>query len=456
MMSNFTLTFTVAAGQATSLPRHTPHDAVELIYTDRLCLRFYYDFRPEPLVLTADCKLGDNVRAEVSDAVIRLYVNSELCDEEWPCGKLCCDVDGFTGDFAVTFGTDAGTSNDLRCRKGISADMLRLPGVNIGDCMPYSDIDTVDITDLGAIQTLDKIQTSDGRYHLFWLYDRHHHRSKWGLGAHQWAHCSTRDFVTWDEHPMAIAITSPDEGSICTGSVTRTEDGWSAWYAVRMSDGSPARLTRATSGDNEHYTKSGEYFVLPERYHRPSARDPKVFCVDGKYHMLVTTSLLVRPDDTDHNAANRETASVGCLAHLVSDSSDMHGFRDLGALILTGKNQPECPDWFRIGDYYYLVWSICGTAYYAWSEKPFGDGSLDISATDGIPPRHNDSTAERLNGWSLSPDGIDCGRVPKSAVLPATGERIFTGFVAENGYAGDVVFAVARQNPDGSLSFERI
>ena len=33
-----------------------------------------------------------------------------------------------------------------------------------------------------------------GRYHVFYLYDRRHHRSKFGKGAHYFEHLSTADF----------------------------------------------------------------------------------------------------------------------------------------------------------------------------------------------------------------------------------------------------------------------
>ena len=39
-----------------------------------------------------------------------------------------------------------------------------------------------------------------GRYHLFYLFDRRHHESKFGRGAHYFEHISTPDFKTWTEH----------------------------------------------------------------------------------------------------------------------------------------------------------------------------------------------------------------------------------------------------------------
>jgi beta-fructofuranosidase len=46
----------------------------------------------------------------------------------------------------------------------------------------------------------------DGRYHVFYLYDRRHHYSKMGQGGHYFEHISTTDFKTWTEHEAATPI----------------------------------------------------------------------------------------------------------------------------------------------------------------------------------------------------------------------------------------------------------
>lgn len=45
-----------------------------------------------------------------------------------------------------------------------------------------------------------------GRYHLFYLFDRRGHASKFGKGAHYFEHLSTADFKTWTEHDAATPI----------------------------------------------------------------------------------------------------------------------------------------------------------------------------------------------------------------------------------------------------------
>jgi hypothetical protein len=46
----------------------------------------------------------------------------------------------------------------------------------------------------------------EGRYHVFYLYDRRHHASKLGVGGHYFEHFSTTDFINWTEHEAATPI----------------------------------------------------------------------------------------------------------------------------------------------------------------------------------------------------------------------------------------------------------
>jgi hypothetical protein len=56
-----------------------------------------------------------------------------------------------------------------------------------------------------------------GRYHVFYLYDRRHHASKFGAGAHYFEHLSTADFHTWTEHEAATPL---EEQWECIGTGT--------------------------------------------------------------------------------------------------------------------------------------------------------------------------------------------------------------------------------------------
>ena len=367
---------------------------------ENLLFSVLYSFNPDMLSMTAKASENDRITVKIFPFRIELYVNDKLCDEEWPCGQhflensnLCenqCDLSisqaapSLTKDLPSVLYT-------FENAEGWRPD----ENVFAGDCMPYID---------------------DGRYHVIYLYDRHHHKSKWRKGAHQWAHISTADFKTWQAHPMMVEITEDWEGSICTGSHIRKGDIHYLFYTVRTCDGSPAPISRSISKDGYHFEKDLSYrFSLSEKYMSSDARDPKIVMgEDGLYHMIITTGL----------AENGK----GCLAHLVSQDLDTWTEIDEPIYISPDDNQPECPDYFKLGDYYYLIFSHRSIGQYLYSKEPF-------------------------TGWQKPDiDRIPCESVPKCA---AWGDKIvFSGYKGEGGYAGTLTFRTATQGKDGLLVFE--
>ena len=334
-------------------------------------------------------------------AAIRLFDGSELADEEWLLGACAA------GEWAVRTGEDV-SGYDLRAGTcAVCGEERRFTGpmqffvpagynAGVGDCMPFS---------------------REGRYCLYYLFDRRGHASKQRLGAHQWGQISSADLKTWTVHPLAIPITEQWEGSICTGSLIRREDRFFAFYAVRMADGSPARLTWAVSEDGVHFRKAGRFFTLTHPYEPISARDPMVFeGADGLYHMLVTTSLA---DGGPYG---------GCLAHLTS--ADLERWTQQAPFIVPGyADQPECSDYFEWNGYYYLVFSNFATARYRISRGPFGP-------------------------WMRPKDDIlDTIESQVAKTAPFQGRRLVTGFLCRRPrtYAGNAVTHELFQRQDGTL-----
>ena len=335
------------------------------------------------------------------DYSFRLYGDSELKDEEWPLGALPAsewDVEWDEKLCRLTFCDPDQQAAGREMKLSGPMQYFTWPGNNtgVGDCMPFE---------------------REGRYCLYYLFDRRGHRSKGGLGAHQWAQISSADLKTWTLHPMAIPITEQWEGSICTGSLIEKEGIIYAFYAVRMSDGSAARMTWATSKDGVHFMKSGKYFALTQPYEPVSARDPKVFLgEDGKYHMLVTTSL------------SALDSYGGCLAHLIS--TDLMEWKQLDPFIVPGYyDQPECSDYFAWNGWYYLIFSSFATARYRLSRHPSGP-------------------------W-MKPEYDILDSVENQVVKTAAygNRRLMTGFLARipRTYAGNALTHELIQNPDGTL-----
>jgi hypothetical protein len=274
-------------------------------------------------------------------------------------------------------------------QSGPSMQYWKPPGhnTNVGDCMPFF---------------------HDGTLHLFYLFDRRHHGSKFGLGAHQWAHASTRDLVRWTHHPMAIPITEEREASICTGSVFFHAGTYYAYYATRMADGSGERLSLATSTGGVRFQKTlPNPFAGPEKGYGPrDYRDPNVFQDprSGLFHMLV--------------AARLADARGGCLAQLVS--RDLRNWKLAEPFLVTG-HVPECPDHFAWNGWYYLI-----STRYWMSRSPTGP-------------------------WTRPPvDALDVLYVPKTAAFTGN-RRIYASWLPEGGWGGCAVFRELIQHPDGTL-----
>ncbi|MBR7161021.1 MAG: hypothetical protein IKD07_01260 [Clostridia bacterium] len=365
-----------------------------------LTVSVQYDYNRTPLSLNSKIKQGDCIAVTVLTHRLELYVNGELKDEEWPCGNRLFDS---TDPFIPFADVRVAEYAEAECRQPcVIASFENAEGwypgngVFVGDCMPYR---------------------RDGEYHVLYLKDRHHHQSKWGLGAHQWEHISTKDFKKWEIHPMAVPITDPSEGSICTGSWVRKDGKEYLYYTVRRGRGLPAPVCRSVSDDGYHFEKDDGFgFTVSDRYHASGARDPKVIWGDdGRYHMFLTTAL------TENGR--------GCLAHYVS--MDMEAWEDIGTpiYISPSTDQPECPDYFVYGGKYYLVFSLCGRARYMISDQPF-EGFREPKCSE-----------------------IPCESVPKGADW--NGKLVFAGFRKMGGYAGSMTFKAATASEDGELIFEK-
>ena len=360
-----------------------------------------YDYERRPLSLNGEISVGDSVEVVLMNHRIELYINGELKDEEWPAGKIFFEMgDMFVPEVKVAVSEYVEKNEEF---PAVISSFENAEGwypgngVFVGDCMPYRRND---------------------EYHVLYLKDRHHHKSKWGLGAHQWEHISTVDFKKWDIHPMAVPITDESEGSICTGSWIKHGDKEYLYYTVRMGRGIPAPIRRSVSSDGYNFEKDkGFGFTVSDKYHGASARDPKVIKgEDGLFHMFLTTSLI--------------SENKGCLAHYVS--KDMETWEDFGEPIYIAPNadQPECPDYFRYNGKHYLIFSLRGKAHYMISDQPF-DGF--VMPEESIVP---------------------CESVPKCAEW--NGKMIFAGFRSIDGYGGSMTFKSAESDENGELVFNEL
>ena len=255
----------------------------------------------------------------------------------------------------------------------------------------------------------------DGTFHFFYLVDKDHHRGLGGLGGHQWAQATSRDLRHWTHQPLAIALTSEEEASICTGSLFWWDGVYYGFYATRRRDDRSEHASLAVSADGIVFTKTERNpFLSPGPELRDGFRDPHVFRDErtGLFHLIISTMLA---------EGNR-----GCLAHYTS--RDLRAWQPAAPFHIEGGEVPECPDTFRMGDTYYLMFSFGGVARYRYATDPLGPW---------LTPEQ-----DILDG--------PAARVMKTAAF-GPDRRIGTTGVWPHGYAGYAVFREIIQRPDGTL-----
>jgi len=214
----------------------------------------------------------------------------------------------------------------------------------VGDCIPFS---------------------HDGTYYLYWLLDSGHHSALNGLGGHQWVVSTTKDLKTWTHYPVVLGIDEEWEKSICTGSVVYYDKKFYAFYATRLLVEGQVneQLSYAVSDDGIHFQKQqpNPFYTSAPGYSKRDFRDPKVFVDKQGFFNLFVSSREI-------NSPIRK--ADGALVHMTS--KDFKTW-DVKAPVLTGQSSvPECPDYFKWNDWYYLVYGHKGDTYYVKSKEPYG------------------------------------------------------------------------------------
>ena len=210
------------------------------------------------------------------------------------------------------------------------------------------------IYDVGTSRRLGDFQAFwwNGRYHLYYI------------RARGWEHISTYDMVHFEEYPTAIAGGSEDDQDwqIFTGSIIEREGVFYAFYCGNNTrliarGGCEEVQMRATSTDLITWTKDSAWRLPPPTEHYTSVawRDPYVFWNDEyrEYWMLITAQLKEGPAKS---LVTECRTGVGCVTFFAS--SDLDHWQERRPLWTPGLyDTTECPDMFRIGGWWYLIFS---------------------------------------------------------------------------------------------------
>lgn len=256
-----------------------------------------------------------------------------------------------------------------------------------------------------------------------------------------WAAVTTTDFARFADRGVVLPSGGADaEDFDCyTGSVVTGDDGvLHLFYTghnprIRTEDGDVQVVCHATSsGDPGAWVRHPEWtFGALEGYAAEDWRDPFVFrTAPGEpWQMLLAARR--------RNAPHRRS---GLVARLVSD--DLVHWRDAEPLWDPRRFiAQECPDVFRWGEHWYLVYSEFSDSFqtrYRIADSPDGP-------------------------WRAPQDDTVDGRAfYASKTVELDGERHFIGWIAtkegerDDGawqWAGTMAVLRASQSPDGSLAF---
>ena len=277
----------------------------------------------------------------------------------------------------------------------------------------------------------------DGVFHLWYL---HEQRATPKPGT-SWHLVTTADLVHYEDRGEALPHGGPDDADFnaYTGSVVTDDDGLHHLFytgqnpSILSGDGRPLQIVmHATSTDLQAWDKHpADSFGAPTGYDTADWRDPFVHrpVAGGPWEMILAARHAEGPD-----------RRRGVVARL--RSTDLRTWEPMAPLwdprrFIT----QECPEVFRMGDWWYLLYSEFTDAFvtrYRMARSPEGPWTA---------PLH---------------DSIDGRSFYAAKSAERDGRRILFGWIAtrEGGtddgpwqWAGTLSTLEITQNPDGTLAF---
>lgn len=204
----------------------------------------------------------------------------------------------------------------------------------------------------------------EGRYHLFYLYDRRGHASKFGRGAHYFEHLSTADFKTWTEHPAATPIEAQWE-TLGTGTPFVFNGQFCLSYGLHTTRIYPSeQTTLPLLWDYYHQHQQTGSFCYDTIPGYPAGSTYSI-SADGVTNFQ-KTHVLFHPCEnpsvyTDPEGRLRMLANYGARGTWESSSIE-GGWRSINPGFPPGG---DCTFFFRWGDYDYVIGGFVGL----WSKR---------------------------------------------------------------------------------------
>lgn len=180
------------------------------------------------------------------------------------------------------------------------------------------------------------------QYHAF--YQHYPYAPRWG--QMHWGHAVSRDLIHWRQLPIALYPDQEyeDDGGCFSGSAAE-KDGKLYLFYTSVSHARKQTQSVAYSEDGIHFAKYPGNPVIPVNpVGSEDFRDPKVTFLDGKWYMVV-------------GSGDKTSGKV-----LLFTSEDLLRWDYVGVLFEGPEfaHCIECPDFFKLGDQYVLMFSKIG------------------------------------------------------------------------------------------------
>ncbi len=266
-----------------------------------------------------------------------------------------------------------------------------------------------------------------GRYHVFYLYDRRHHQSKFACGAHYFEHISTQDFKTWTEHEAATPL---DEQWECIGT------GVPFVFSNRLCVSYGLHTTRVYPEEKTTLPAQWDYLKKNGRtggFNRDTtpgvpAGSTYAFSADGVSHFK-KSGIMFHPCEnpsvyTDPSGALRMMANYRSSGIWESESVD-GGWHCISPGFPPGG---DCTFFFRWGAFDYIIGGFTSL----WSKPASAPNSA-----------YEDVVRKGL-------DFYDGSAVPSISQI-ASGRFLMAGWIPIRGWGGSLIIRELVQFPDGRI-----
>lgn len=273
----------------------------------------------------------------------------------------------------------------------------------------------------------------DGVYHLAYLYDRHHHGSRWGGGAHTMRHFTTTDFVNWFEAPPIVELDEQWK-TIGTGTLFFHDGKFylsHGWHTSRMLPDEKTASSIMRSDETEGRIAPVSYAELRLKGLTPSGAnyavsDDGINFVPGDKVIHVSENPSVYVDNSGRLTMYSGYGSSG-IWHAESVGGEW--ILDKGAQLPASKLLPsdECPSLFESNGYKYLI--MGGTGY--WRTEKNSDEYEDFAS----------------KGYDVY-DGLS---YPMATVV-GDGRILAAGWINGGGWGSVIVHRELVQSEDGRLN----